>query len=121
MLKKLSIAPARPRRAKTHPFPIFVLARKNPQRTHGKEPALDGSGLGGCDSRYASGFFSHRASLDDLFEHPDKIRIDTPTGEPSLFLLFLCARFNWVQDKECLRDGITDMVESGLKIIKKFV
>jgi hypothetical protein len=53
-----AITPTRPRRAKTRPFPSFVLGRKSASTyRHGTEPVSAGSGWAGVESHASASPF----------------------------------------------------------------
>ena len=77
MLKKAILHPPFPRRAKTRPFPGFVLTSKKSSTYRWEGAGLGRLRAGRLKYRYASGFFSAAALLNGLFEHPAGHRIVT--------------------------------------------
>jgi hypothetical protein len=71
LLEKTSFHPPYPRRAKTRPFPSFVLGSKQSSTYRGeKSRSRPAQGWAGEMVWYASGCFSPAAALDGLFDQP---------------------------------------------------
>ena len=70
MVKKATLHPPNPKRAKTRSFPSRVLVSSASSTYPGVRAGLGRLMVGRVKYWYACGFFSPTASLAPLFEHP---------------------------------------------------